>query len=104
MIPPEGKNAFRAWRKTTKSAEDVGDEEKELVVGGGECLTSNENNGGIAERVAVLRCWLGVRKQAFKHEISPSTSKSYNIIACMNDCERTQINRTCLYSKLEFRL
>lgn len=85
MIPPDGKKAFKAWRKTAKSAEAVDDDDEELVVVEGEFFVSNENNGGMAESVAVLRCWLGVRKQAFKHEISPSMSKSCNV-ASLSDC------------------
>ena len=84
MTPPAGKNAFKACRRITESVEEAGLEGDEAEVGDKGCLTSNGNNGRMAESVAVLRCWLGVRKQTFKAEISPSISKSCNFNASLS--------------------
>lgn len=87
MTPPAGKKAFKAWRRIAESAEEDKTEDEEVEAGDEGCLKSNGNNGKMADKVAVLRCWFGVRKQTFKAEISPSISKSCNNNGSLSDNE-----------------
>ena len=75
-IPPDGRKAFNAWRIVAESLtfnalENDDDSEGD----NGLWDTSNGNRGIIADRVAVVKCWLGVRRHPFSPAIKPSVSE-----------------------------
>jgi len=78
MSPPEGRNASRAWRMLCNACGSIGEElESEVPARGtakGVFAESSWKKDDSAETAAVVRCWLGVRRQALRTAMTLSIS------------------------------